>query len=184
MRRFRNLTPAQLDELVRRYDYGLPTITSARVRRPVRYYEWRDIKVCDDSFGNWYVWGREYGPEYLVRAQGESGAIGIVYDELPAINSDDLPDAYNAFDKLIVHLVDKGHENTLQLRRFCSQWSDVFFKIATHDANATGAWDNWEIDEAYQYQDNSTGTGIVEVGHYEWIEEIDKWDVHLSGELE
>ena len=175
MRHFRNLTPAQLDELVRRYDYGLPTITSARVRRPVRYYEWRDVKVCDDSFGPWYVWGREYGPEYLVRAQSESDAIGIIYDELPAIAQDDVHDAYNAFDKLVSHLVGKGHERSYQLRSFCSRWSDMFFRITPSIM--------WDLGEVYQYQDNSTGTGIVEVGHYEWVNNTG-WDIRLSGELE
>ena len=29
-----------------------------------------------------------------------------------------------------------------------------------------------DLLEGYQYQSNATGTGIVEVGHYEWCEEL------------
>ena len=29
-----------------------------------------------------------------------------------------------------------------------------------------------DLLEGYQYQSNATGTGIVNVGHYEWIEEL------------
>ena len=42
-----------------------------------------------------------------------------------------------------------------------------------------------DLIEGYRYQSNSTGTGIVNVGHYEWFEEltpetIERFDLKIS----
>lgn len=86
------------------------------------------------------------------------------------IEVSDVPEAYNAYDKLLERMEAKGHENDLQLRGFCNRWADFFFYADTKDAHN---WDSWNLDEAYQYQDNSKGTGIVNVGHYQSMSEID-----------
>jgi len=95
------------------------------------------------------------------------------------IDPSELPEAYNAVDKVLDFMKAKGHENNSQLRGFCTRWADFFFYADTKDANFTGTWDCWELDEAYQMQSNSTGTDIVNVGHYEHMAPI-KWSQFIA----
>lgn len=137
----------------------------------------RSVTVYDDGGAgwdySWFVCGHEYGPTFLVRADSEYSAYNIWRDESPTISADDVHEAYGAFDKLLEHMVNLGHENNRALRNFCTRWDRVFFEVSTRDANYTGAWDNWELLEGYEYQSNSSGTGIVDVGHYEWLRPLE-----------
>ena len=121
-----------------------------------------------------YVFGNEYGYTHLVHSQNESDAHSAWVDTCHTIEASEVPEAHNAFDKLLEFMVAKGHENNVQLREFCTRWSDFYFYADTKDANFTGAWDRWELDEAYQMQSNSTGTGIVNMGHNSHMTKL-KW---------
>lgn len=183
MKHFRNLSPRQLDTPVERYNHDLSNYQSARVSCDGGY-TWTNVKVYDDNLGKWYVWSREYGPEYVVRANGECSAREIVIDELATIPVNEVHKAYNSFDKFVEFMEAKGHDNNLALRKFCTRYDDLYLRIATHNANSTGVWDDWELDEEYQYQSNSTDSGIVYIGHYEWLSEYPgQWQILLSGEL-
>jgi hypothetical protein len=136
-----------------------------------------DVEVYDDGATGWgdYKWfvaGHEFGPCWLIRAGSLDSACEIWIDESPTIDPSDIHEAHGAFDKLVGHLESKGHENTRELRDFANRYCQLYFDIDTRDANYTGAWDRWSLIEGYQYQSNCSGTGIVEVGHYEWIKPI------------
>ena len=142
--------------------------------RPVKFY---------DEYGNdgdYFLFGFEYGPTLLVRAKNEYDAYEVFLDELPPVPMDEIHEAYYAFDKLLEHMISMGHEHDYQLRCFCNRWCKFYFEADTRDANMTGAWDRWELDESYQYQSNSTGSGIVNVGHYEWMREIPVGSIKVS----
>lgn len=145
----------------------------------------RELKLIDDygfPDGKLFIVGREYGPEYIVCARTESDAFEAWVDSIPPIPLEEVHEAYNAFDKLVEYLESKGHENNYATRCFASRWAKTFFQIDTRNANYTGAWDRWEIDEAYHYQSNATDSGIVNLGHYAWIRNADEFDIEVSCE--
>ena len=135
--------------------------------------EYHKVKFYNDTCGldeKFYLCGREFGAEMIVHCYGgESSAYEIWIDELPTIEPDEVHEAYNAFDKLLEYMQSKGYENNEKLRGFCNRWCTFYFEV---DTKREDAWDRWELDESYQLQSNSTGTGIVNVGHYEWMREI------------
>lgn len=139
----------------------------------VKFYQ--DATGLDERF---YLFGREYGAEMIVSCyDGDGTAHGIWLDELTPIEYEEVHEAYNAFDKLLEYMEAKGYENDQQLRGFCNRWCKFYFNV---DTKEDGAWDRWELDEAYQYQPNATDTGIVYAGHYEWMREIDPSEVYFE----
>jgi hypothetical protein len=130
--------------------------------------------------GSLYLCGFEYGATHLICAYNESDAYSVWIDLLPTVPMDEIHEAYNAFDKLLEYMEAKGYENDIQLRRFCSEWCRYYFQVATKDANSTDAWDDWELGEGYEYQSNSTDSGIVNVGHYEWMRKIESSQISVA----
>lgn len=119
---------------------------ATRFGHPVKYY--------DDGFGPLWIYRDAGGLIGIVRAQTWEDAWGIVEDEfLPVVPADEVYEAYGMFDKLCDHLKSKGHENTIELRRFASEWAPVYFQLT--DLGEV------ELEEGYSYQSNATGTGIV-----------------------
>lgn len=148
------------------------------------HYEGRyKVEFYDESYGmdgTFYLLGFEFGATHLICANNESDAYECWVDLLPPVPMDEIHEAYNAFDKLVEYMEAKGYENDYQLRRFCSEWCRYYFEVDTKDANSTGAWDRWELGESYRYQSNSTDSGIVHVGHYEWMNEIDASQIQVE----
>ncbi|MAT51159.1 MAG: hypothetical protein CMK32_08250 [Porticoccaceae bacterium] len=132
--------------------------------------QYHKVKYIEDWCGfdnQFWLFGREYGPEAVVSCGGESSGHEAWLDELTPIPQDEVHEAYNAFDKLLEHMQSNGHENTKQLRSFCNRWCKFFFEMENADL-----YGPWELDESYQYQSNATDTGIVNVGHYEWMRQV------------
>lgn len=130
------------------------------------------VKYIEENCGfdnSFYVFGFEHGPHTLVNAMNEFDARDAWIDELPPIDESEVHEAYNAFDKLLEHMQALGHENDQRLRGFCNRWCKFFFDASTR---IEGAFDEWPLDEAYEHQSNSTDSGIVHVGHYEWMREV------------
>jgi hypothetical protein len=141
-----------------------------------RHHEGRyKVKFYDESYGldgTFFLCGHEYGATHLICANNESEAYEIWIDLLPTIPREDVHEAHNAFDKLVDFMIAKGHANDVQLRSFCNKWCDVYFDLDTRERD-DDMFNKWELDEAYRHQSNSTDTGIVYVGHNEWMNEID-----------
>lgn len=138
----------------------------------------RAIKVYDDGSPGWDGWrwfvlGHEYGPTMLVRAQNESSAYEIWVDESATIDAGDVHEAYGAFDKLLDAMESRGHEDDCALREFCGRWDEWYFEMSTSAGNLADVWDSWPLLEGYEYQSNSSGTGIVDVGHYAWMKPLE-----------
>jgi hypothetical protein len=134
--------------------------------------------------GMMFLFGFEYGPTHLICADSEHVAYDIWLDLLKPVPLDEIHEAYNAFDKLLDYMCNKGYENDRHLHSFCNRWGRYYFQVDTKDANMTGAWDRWELDEAYQYQPNATDSGIVYVGHYQWYRMIGPDEIRVRRRVE
>lgn len=102
--------------------------------------------VYDDGEGGIYVFGYEYGPSMFIRAPSFETAWEIAIDESTPIDQSEVPEAY-------------GFENQEALDAAVACAKDGDYP---------------ELVEGYELQSNSTGTGIVDVGHYAWLEELDE----------
>lgn len=175
---FENLSAKELDEMCHNEEASVDECT-AKVMHSSSDHE-TIVKVIDDC-GNeepyrnnrWCIFGHEFGATHLIRARGESSAYEIWIDEQAPIENSEISEAYNAFDKLVAWLEERGHENTSTLRHFANRWASLFFDISVRNSGDDDTfWDNWPLDEAYQQQSNATGCGIVNVGHYAWMETL------------
>ena len=111
-----------------------------------RSYGPQQLKVYDDYFGDLFVYGHEFGPTMLIRAQSWESAYSIAIDESVSIDNSELFEAYGFDNK-------SDYDN--QVDTDCSEL---------------------ELIKGYTYQDNSTGTGIVCNGHYEWMTELNDYN--------
>ena len=139
---------------------------------PLKVTFYNDECGLDERF---WLFGFEYGPTHLIHTHGhESTAWGIWLDLLPPVPMDELHEAYGSFNKLLERMTHRGYENTQQLRGFCNRWAEAYFDW---DTRRDSAWDDWELEEGYEYQPNATDSGVVYTGHYDWMQEIEASDV-------
>ena len=110
------------------------------------------IEVYDDGFGPLYCYGHEFGPTLIIRAQTFCSAYEIAIDEITAIPPSELPEAY-------------GYDTQEELDAACAAAPDSCVDLV----------------EGYCYQSNFTGTGIVNEGHYAWLQEIDAAWLRATG---
>jgi len=97
------------------------------------------LRVYDDTFGQLYVAGFEYGPVIVIRAGSFEDAWGIWVDETTPIDPDEVNEAYGL-----------------------DEWEQIV------------DFDQLDLVDGYEYQPNATGTGIVNMGEYAWIEPLTK----------
>jgi len=149
------------------------------------------MKFYDDGsfYDQFFDYGHEFGTMLVIRTDDESTAYDIAIDESTTIEPDEVPEAYGFYlmQAKSCFAPDNGEpwyicsdvenhgetvsETILKCRgdrqciggEFDSRGAAIDFAlryIRDHDIN---------LIEGYRYQDNSTGTGIVNTGHYEWI---------------
>jgi hypothetical protein len=126
------------------------------------------LKVYDDWVGRLWLFGEEYGPTMLIRARSFADAWEIMLDESPTIPESDVPEAYGYHDN--------GPIETAKQRL------DADVKAAID-----GVADYPELLEGYEYQPNSSGTGIVSVSEYAWLREFEYEDFeryHIGLQIE
>jgi hypothetical protein len=103
----------------------------------------REILTVDDSTnGTLYIYENE-DRRAVVRADSFESALEAVYDELPAIDKEDVPEAYgfDSEDEMRAAEENPDHE--------------------------------WNLVDGYTCQANATGTGIVWHGHSEQLTPIE-----------
>ena len=147
---------------------------------PVAYHE-------DDSNGECYVFRNTFGVECIVCANGESAAWETMVDESKPIDQDELHEAYglylmqakscfapdNGEDWYVLlntNFHDKGSivsESTLKCNGDRLTTGHVFATKQDAIEHALEFIQENELDliEGYEYQSNSTGTGIVSIDH-------------------
>jgi hypothetical protein len=152
-----------------------------------------EIKKFIDDYGigsrncEFFVAGHEFGPRCiiprcLIHADGFGAAHGAWIDEQPTIPEDELIEAYGIVDddELLAEY-EKANGPCPEYWRgeAWKAWHDGYKAACRKRLQELGEdRDNPpELIEGYEYQDNASGTGIVDVGHYSWMNEIDPADV-------
>ncbi len=151
-----------------------------------------ELQICESSCNFYsigqddcFIAGHEFGYTHLILEDYLDSAWETFLDDSPTIDDSELPDAYGCFDKFVEHMEKLGHDNTQQLREFCSRYEIDFFGIKTDEMHTSGEY--WELIEGYEYQPNYVGTGIVNVGHYTYIHELstlNDYELLISGTIE
>lgn len=110
------------------------------------------IKTYDNGYGPLWIYFTSTGVTGIIRAESFEKAYECILDEiLEPIPEEELPEAYGFYG-----------DNAIEA-----------FASACKDAIAKENWDNLELQEGYQFQPNSTGTGIVPVDlSYEALEPL------------
>ena len=106
---------------------------------------WGDsaLSVHDEVFGEFFVIGNEYGPTDVIRTFSAEFALELWADKQQSIPAEDVPEAY-------------GFNSSLELSAFEEREEYP------------------ELLEGYMYQSSADGgSGIVNVGHYQWICSLD-----------
>lgn len=141
-----------------------PSLIDDGISLVAAFTKWgSEIRVYDDGIGPLWVYANELdSTSWIVRAQSFQDALECIYDEMEPIADDELHEAY-------------GFDTREEL-----------------DAAVTHAEENGEyldLTDGYSYQANATGTGIVNHGYYEGLEElthdhIDRLEISLVIEVE
>lgn len=145
-------------------------------------HTWRELPVVDDGWGQLYLAGMEYGAMHLIRATSWESAYEAWVDELPPVPDDEIHEAYglNSAEELAA-IVAVIEDSATDAQRRTVQ--------AILDSNRYMEWNGNKPEsvddvieyplpiEGYRYQSNATGTGIVNVGHYEWLRKVNPDDV-------
>ncbi len=152
-------------------------------------YNGRELSVVFEetslSNASWYVASRDaYGsPDALILAGSWESAYEAWIDESPTITEAELPeaylvpgaDSYQTFDDLARESIKKTEGES---------WEDHHARVVAEGLRllrALPADACPELAEGYQYQSNSTGTGIVDGGHCETLRCIDSDEVEWIG---
>jgi hypothetical protein len=157
-----------------------------------------EIKVYDDCGSALWVYGQEFGPTMVISASSWEAAYGIAVDESGTIEHDDLPEAYGFY---IMQACKWSETDSKAPYYICCEHdeyggltSERILHCNGDRRTIGGPFDDREsaiayclefvseneIDlvEGYRYQDNSTDTGIVNVGHNEWLERLTDYNLN------
>lgn len=136
-----------------------------------------DIPVYDDGYGKLFVYCCEFGPMRVIRAQSWEDAYEIAIDEAKTITPDEVPEAYGQWDAFAEWICERtgteregGSPGWCHVCKFVNEYLPVWFRIKSEEWREDGTWP--DLQEGYEYQSNSSGTGIVNTGHYEQLFEL------------
>lgn len=165
-------------------------LSAALWRRP--YGNPRALHVYDDAQGTCYVYGEAYGPQGVIRAVSLESAWEIMIDESPTIPQEEVHAAYGYYilhdERATVGPFILCHDDYGTPRNARPDWAPlhpVMARYTTGQAARDAALVHAEENEAnliegYEYQSNFSGTGIVNVGQYAWIEPLDAWNAQID----
>lgn len=138
------------------------------------------VQIYDDMDGPLWIFGHEHGPTLIIRASSFETAWEIAIDESPTIDPSEVPEAYGSFE---------------YLREWCPELWPEYFQVYRKEGEGKSMGPQAVADiifhrradefvdnppdllEGYEYQSNSSGTGIVNVGHYAWLRELTHDDI-------
>lgn len=146
-----------------------------------------------DSDSKFFVAGHEFGATHLIhveayRGKGFEAAWGLWIDESPTIPEEELIEAYGIEGESFQDLAraEMVKAPNYWEREAWDAWhvaknerAKAMLDKAAQDAS-DGLCDYPELIEGYENQDNSSGTGIVDVGHYAWMHEADLDEVVIT----
>ncbi len=132
---------------------------------------------CDRFF----VCGFEFGPQRLIHARSYEAAWEAWVDESETIPESELVEAYGIVDDYRAEFdalpSPEGESTAAWCERFYA-WCRIKLE-ELDEAARDGRGEFPELIEGYEYQSNASGTGIVSMGHYAWMNEIDASDIEV-----
>jgi hypothetical protein len=156
----------------------------------------------DADSSRFFAAGHEHGATHIVhvesyRGDGYESAWGAWIDGCPTIPESELVEAYgppstkDGGSFLDMAFAEAREEN---IPPFTPEWdkamarvherAETLMKRCAQDAQ-DGIGEYPELVEGYESQDNASGgTGVVDVGHYSWMEEADLDEVVIVGKDE
>ena len=140
------------------------------------------------SNGEFFVAGHEFGATVLIHASGFDSAWEAWIDERETIPESELPEAYGVDDMPEM----AAWKEVNPYPRHCGAgpefqaWADrknaeaMRILQARERAARESDGEYPDLIEGYEYQSNASGTGIVDVGHYAWMNEADLSKVEVT----
>ena len=137
------------------------------------------------SNGEFFLAGHEFGATVLIHARGYESAWEAWIDEQETIPESELPEAYGVPDS---DEIDAWKEANPAPHYGGSEWKAWCEAMHAEEVRILRAWgdaaqaeerDYPELIEGYEMQSNCSGTGIVDVGHYSWMNEADLSEITL-----
>ena len=137
------------------------------------------LATYDDHLGETlFLAYNEFGPFKVIRAEHFGSAWEIMVDEMPTIEPSELPEAYgmyileseNALGNFGLYSDLDNGDGTREVNEY-NVTHTLLNRYPTRESAHAAAMsyaESKELDliEGYEYQSNSSGTGIVDVGHY------------------
>jgi hypothetical protein len=135
------------------------------------------------SNGEFFVAGYEWGPSVLIHARSFESAWDAWINECETIPESELPEAYGVDDMPEM----AAWKEVNPYPRHCGAGPEFQAWVERKNAEAMrilqardAAGEYPELIEGYEMQSNCSGTGIVDVGHYAWMNEADLAKVEVS----
>jgi hypothetical protein len=150
-----------------------------------------EVKFHDDyglscgSNGEFFVAGHEFGACVLIHASSFDSAWETWIDESETIPESEVAEAYGVPDSDEIKAWQELNPFPGAFSESYGAWRDS--KDAEEkrilkswgDAAQAGEREYPEVIEGYECQSNASGTGIVDVGHYAWMNEADLSKVEI-----
>lgn len=161
-------------------------------------------KFYNDNGSTFFAYGHEFGVSQIILCDSEQSAYDIAIDKSPTIEPDQVIEAYGFYlmqacryndqqaKKTAPFYVVSDHDNHGELT------SESILFCTGDRLTIGGAFDDKEsaieyaleyisenevyLIEGYQHQSNASGTGIVNVGHYEWLREATDSEIAEIGD--
>ncbi len=149
-----------------------------------------------DTDTKWFVAGFEFGVSWLIavpayRGDGFEAAWGAWVDSLPAIPVEELPEAYGPEGTPDGSFLDMAFAAARETSPGygSAAWDAHIAAIEAHAKRMLESYTDENPDkypdliEGYENQDNSSGTGVVSMGHYAHMSEADLDLIEVSEEV-
>jgi hypothetical protein len=150
------------------------------------------IKFIDDyglscgSNDQFFLAGQQFGATHLIHSSSYESAYEAWVDESLTISEEELTEAYGLPDSPEIDAWKETHPApTFYRSNEWNAWCEALhaeevrvFKQWGEDADAH-LREHPDLIEGYEYQSNSTGTGIVDMGHYAWMNEADLSEISI-----
>lgn len=145
--------------------------------------------ISDSS--RFFVAGFEFGAHVLVHVEsyrngeGFESAWSAWIDESETIPESELIEAYQVDGDTPEDMARKEiataeeNEGRDVPRYFSPEFDAHCERVKARAIEILKSRDDWDLVEGYEYQSNSSGTGIVSLGHCAWMNEADLDDIEI-----
>jgi hypothetical protein len=159
--------------MVKENEKGLKTMNTTKIRVKFDYYSHTDICLVDfidEGFINLYMFGHEFGPTVVIKADHLEEAYEIFLDYLPEVSEAEIHDAYGISDRKVYDRYCELHrEDPYKANQFLQRCKSLLGVSVDGKIPDNGDF----VYECNNYQIAPNG-GIKYVSDYVWMNVYDK----------